>query len=45
MEEMVIMLEDYAKLEPKCLKSFSVLKNKETSFGWEEPLVKLLNYQ
>lgn len=42
MEAIVSTLEAYARLEPSCIQEFSVLKNLETSFGWEEPLVKIL---
>ena len=41
-EEAVIMLENYAKLVPSCVKTFSKLKGKETCFNWEEPLLKLI---
>lgn len=41
-EEAVIMLENYAKLNPACAKAFSGLKGKETYFGWEEPLLRLI---
>lgn len=45
MEEVVIMLKDYVKHDAECLKTFCVLENKETSFGWEEPLVEMFNEQ
>ena len=41
-EEVVAMLEEYAKLDPNCVKAFDELKNKETCFGWEEPLLRLV---
>ena len=41
-EEVVAMLEEYAKLDPSCVKAFNELKNKETCFGWEEPLLRLV---
>ena len=41
-EEAVGVLEDYARLDPSCVKAFEVLKGKETCFGWEEPLLKLI---
>ncbi|HEY4508293.1 MAG TPA: hypothetical protein VJJ55_01400 [Candidatus Paceibacterota bacterium] len=41
-EETVAVLQDYAKLVPECKKEFETLKNRETCFGWEEPMVKLL---
>ena len=40
-EEVVSVLQEYAKLEPSCAKSFNKLKGKETCFGWEEPLLKI----
>lgn len=40
-EEAVIMLKDYAKLDPACLKAFKKLRAQATCFGWEEPLVEL----
>jgi hypothetical protein len=41
-EETVNALLEYAKLDSGCLKSFYVLDNRETCFGWEEPLLKLI---
>lgn len=41
-EETVQMLKKYAKLDPPCIKAFEELKGKETCFGWEEPLLKLI---
>ena len=40
-EEVVAVLQEYAKLDPSCNKAFEALKNRETCFGWEKPL---LNY-
>lgn len=40
-EEVVIMLQKYAKLDASCADAFNKLKGKETCFGWEEPLLKL----
>jgi len=31
------------KLDEKCKKSFEKLKGLETTFGWEEPLVELID--
>lgn len=42
-EESVDLLLAFAKADPKCIKSFKKLKDIETCFGWEEPLVKLLS--
>ena len=41
-EETVRVLEEYAKLDLACAKTFNELKAKETCFGWEEPLLKLI---
>lgn len=40
-EEVVVVLKDYAKLDPECIKAFTKLKGKETCFGWEEPLLMI----
>lgn len=42
MEEVVLMLKEYAKLDPASLQAFRTLKNRETCFGWEEPLLELI---
>jgi hypothetical protein len=39
-EEAVKVLQEFAKLDPSCTITFDKLKNKETCFGWEEPLLK-----
>lgn len=41
-EEVVLMLTEYAKLEPACTQAFHELKGKETCFDWEEPLLELV---
>lgn len=41
-EETVNVLKEYAKLDHTCTKTFPELKNRETCFGWEEPLVELV---
>jgi len=41
-EEAVLMLQEYAKLDSSCIKAFKKLCGQSTCFGWEEPLVKLL---
>ena len=41
-EEAVRVLEEYAKLDLSCAKAFNELKDKETCFGWEEPLLKFI---
>jgi len=40
--ETVSVLQEYGKLDPNCVKAFKKIKDKETCFGWEEPLVKML---
>ncbi len=42
MEDIVRVLKKFAEVDPGCIASFSILKSKETCFGWEEPLVALL---
>lgn len=41
-EETVQALEEYAKLDSTCIKTFHELEGKETCFGWEESLLKLI---
>ena len=41
-EEVIGVLKECAKLDPNCVKAFQELKDKETCFGWEEPLLKLI---
>lgn len=41
-EETVLVLKEYARLDPSCAGAFGKLKDKETSFGWEEPLLKII---
>ena len=43
--EAVAMLQEYAKLDPACIKSFKKLCHTETCFGWEEPLIKIFDEQ
>lgn len=45
MEGLVLVLKEYAKLDPACLKTFHVLQNRQTIFGWEAPLMEMLNNQ
>jgi hypothetical protein len=40
--EAVAVLKEYAQVDPACIKSFSKLKDRETCFGWEEPLLSLI---
>lgn len=41
-EEVVRLLKEFTKADPKCKTIFGKLKGRETSFGWKEPLLKLL---
>ncbi|MEK7083479.1 MAG: hypothetical protein AAB972_04855 [Patescibacteria group bacterium] len=41
-EETVLMLKEYAKCDPSCIKAFNELKGKETCFDWEKPLLELI---
>ena len=41
--EVVDMLQEYVRLDPKCIKAFEKLCRQETCFGWEEPLVKIVD--
>ncbi len=40
MEGVVQVLKEYALLDLSCVKTFSELKDKETCFGWEDPLLR-----
>lgn len=40
-EETVGVLLECTKLKPSCAESFSMLLNRETSFGWEGSLLKI----
>ena len=42
-EETVDVLQEFAKLDSGCIKSFAKLQDRETCFGWEEPLLKLVS--
>lgn len=41
--EAVNVLEEFAKIDHSCIKTFSILKNQKTCFGWEEPLLQLMD--
>ncbi|MFH1412442.1 MAG: hypothetical protein ABIG10_00215 [bacterium] len=43
--EVVSMLQEYAKLDPTCIKAFEKLCDQETCFGWEESLVRIVDDQ
>lgn len=44
-EEAVKLLIEFARVNPQCTKKFEMLRGKETCFGWEEPLLKLVTLQ
>jgi hypothetical protein len=37
------MLQEYAKLDPNCIKAFKKLYGRETCFYWEGPLVRIFD--
>ncbi|MDP2656422.1 MAG: hypothetical protein Q8P11_02555 [bacterium] len=41
--EVVVMLEEYAKMDQSCIKAFKKLCDRETCFGWEESLVRIVD--
>lgn len=41
--ETVDVLQEYVKLDPSCLKVFKKLCGQSTCFGWEEPLVRIID--
>lgn len=43
--EVVDMLKEYVKLDPKCVETFKKLCGRKTCFDWEEPLVKIFDEQ
>ena len=43
-EETVQVLKEYSKFDPSCAKAFNELKDKETCFGWEEPLLDIVHH-
>lgn len=43
MSETVGVLEEYAKIDPKCIETFELLCGLETCFEWEEPLVRIVD--
>lgn len=43
MESIVRVLQEFVKYDLGCVSAFAALVGKETCFGWEEPLVKMLN--
>ncbi|MFC1613588.1 SWIM zinc finger domain-containing protein [Patescibacteria group bacterium] len=45
MQEVVLILQEYSKLDSKCIKSFKKLCEQDTCFGWESPLIEILDEQ
>ena len=43
MEGVVLILEEYARLDPTCIKTFEKLCGRETCFEWEEPLMNIVD--
>lgn len=43
MSEVVQMLIEYTRIDPTCIKTFGLLVGKQTCFGWEEPLVRIID--
>lgn len=43
MNEVVQVLQEFTQTEPDCIKTFKSLLGKETCFGWEEPLIHILD--
>ena len=41
-EEVAGILKEFARLDQNCIKAFKKLKDRETCFGWEEPLLSML---
>ena len=43
MSDVAGMLEEFAQVDPTCIDAFEPLVDKQTCFGWEEPLVRILD--
>jgi len=41
--ELVALLEEFTQIDPDCIDAFKPLCRKEYCFGWEEPLVRILD--
>ncbi len=41
-EQVVAVLIEFADIDPKCTNAFKKLKNRKTCFGWEHPLLELV---
>ena len=45
MNEVVSVLEEFAKIDPGCINAFESLVGKDTCFEWDEPLIRILDEQ
>ena len=45
MNEIVSVLEEFAKIDPGCINAFESLVGKDTCFEWDEPLIRILDEQ
>jgi len=43
MTRVVETLQEYAWIDPGCIDTFNPLAGRETCFGWEEPLVRIMD--
>ena len=41
--ELVVLLEEFARINPSCIDAFEPLCGKESCFGWEDPLVRIFD--
>lgn len=42
-QKVVEVLKEYARVDPTCVKIFKNLADRETCFGWEDPLIEMFN--
>ena len=42
-EDVVLILQEYSKLDPVCIKTFEILCGQPTCFDWEDVLVKIFD--
>ena len=41
--ELVVLLDEFTKIDPSCIDAFEPLCGKEYCFGWEDPLVRIFD--
>lgn len=41
MSEVIEALEEFAKIDPDCIKAFEILCGRKTCFEWDEPLIRI----